>query len=615
MKKKNKVRNIALASSSLAVLAIVPVTAAIANHDDEVADIQINVGEKTTLSAVAEFLEDKAGGDKDYKIEWSITGDDKKIASIDSNGVVTGKAAGKAEVVATIKGESNLRATAIIEVKSTVTGLDVKNREITVRVGEELPVEYQVLPSNAATKEIKMKSSSTKVAKVNASKGTITGVEAGETDVVINTVDAGQDPFNNPIQETVKVKVVSTVTGVEVTNVKNNKLELNSGDKFTTEYNVLPSNAFFKDVTFKSSNTTAVSVNNKGVITANKAGQATITVETKDGSHEATFDVIVDGGTDEDEQVAVEKVSIVNKSELANTLLTDTPLIELAVLPQNYQVKNSSFTYEVQDPSVLKVSSGGKITPISIGTTTIKVVSKDNEDVYDTVKVNVYSDITGLVGEDTWELRVGEIATAPVHTLPVDNETLKMYVDFDKEGIVDLADRRNFKGIAPGEVLATFYSPDGKYQHEMKIKVISTVKSFDIPFERIELGLEPYSFIPQILPEDAFLKDVKYEIENPKIISINAKTHTISPKAEGETKVKATTVDGGLVDEFTVVVDYDATKLKIYDEKNKLISSSDINEKEAVQNNFIRKMILQKVLEKTENPIVKRVLNEMIAKM
>ena len=82
---------------------------------------------------------------------------------------------------------------------------------------------------------------------------------------------------------------------VGVTGVSLNKtsLSLNIGETFTLSATVTPSNAAEKSVSWTSSNTGVATVDQNGKVTAVKAGTATITVRTTDGSYTATCSITV----------------------------------------------------------------------------------------------------------------------------------------------------------------------------------------------------------------------------------------------------------------------------------------------------------------------------------
>ncbi len=96
------------------------------------------------------------------------------------------------------------------------------------------------------------------------------------------------------------------VTGV---NLSKETTTVEVGNTETLTVNIVPSNATNKNVTWKSSDTGIITVNNNGIITGIKEGLATITVTTVDGGYSDTITVEVTGGA----EAAVTKIEVKQK--------------------------------------------------------------------------------------------------------------------------------------------------------------------------------------------------------------------------------------------------------------------------------------------------------------
>jgi uncharacterized protein YjdB len=613
----------------LTLLILLPLQA-IANQEEDLGEpsLYLKVGEKKELTAIAEFLKDV--DPEDYDIDWESSNTD--VARINSKGVIEGVQAGKAKITATVTGATNVQATAVVEVISTVDDLKVAEEEINIKVGEEYQLQYEVLPSTAFNKNVKFRSSDSNIAKVNSNTGLITGISEGTAVITASTVDKGKNP-EKPIEKTITVNVDSTVTGVKILN--KGPIELKVDETAELKYEVLPNDAYLKDVIIKTENSKVATVNSRtGVITARGNGTTTITVETKDGGYTDTIDVIVTGGEPEKNLDSVNIIADDQKNDVVNLYVGEERQLELSYSPADVKLYAKDISFSTEDTDFVKVTQNGRITGLKEGKATVTVFAKGATD---TVTVNVISTVKGIEGEDEWHLKVGEVAKPPVHVVPYNAFNRNLIITHNGKDVIKVnTNEATIEGLKEGVVKAKFTTEDGGYTHEMTIYVEGVAKSFDIPFEKLELGLKPYVIEPVFEPADVLNKEVKYEILGENIISINSKTNTITPKKEGETVVRATSVDGGFVDEFTVVVDFDVTDLKIYDENNQLIGSSDPSDevekptKPEDSNNgndndegttddkdndglsYIRKLIIEALLERTDHPLIKQVLMNML---
>ena len=162
---------------------------------------------------------------------------------------------------------------------------------------------------------------------------------------------------------TVKVPTVG-VTGVTL---NKSTLELIAGDTESLTATVAPSDATNKAVTWESNNTAAATVDANGKVTAVAAGEATITVKTKDGEKTAICTVTVKAAT-----VAVTGVTL-NKTELKLTT-GDTETLTATVAPENATTKDVTWT---TDNAAVATVTNGVVTAVKAGTATITVTTAD----------------------------------------------------------------------------------------------------------------------------------------------------------------------------------------------------------------------------------------------
>lgn len=153
---------------------------------------------------------------------------------------------------------------------------------------------------------------------------------------------------------------------IEVTEVKlnENELRLTIGDIKTIKANVIPEDAYNKNVVWSSSNETIASID-YGQITAIKEGETTISVKTIDGDKTATCKVIINAQTIEIANITISETSISIPIEKTYTLTYN-------ISPAN--ATDKTVVWKSSDENIATVIDGHIIAK-SIGIATITVSS------------------------------------------------------------------------------------------------------------------------------------------------------------------------------------------------------------------------------------------------
>lgn len=143
-------------------------------------------------------------------------------------------------------------------------------------------------------------------------------------------------------------------------------MELLEGESYTLTATISPSNADNQKIIWASSNVSVVSVK-EGVVTALKAGKATITAKSDDGGKTATCEITVNAKVYPVENVSLNRTSV-ELTEGEEITLTAT------VKPDN--ATNKSVTWSSSDPSVAEVVDG-KVAALAPGSATVTVKTDD----------------------------------------------------------------------------------------------------------------------------------------------------------------------------------------------------------------------------------------------
>lgn len=273
--------------------------------------VEMGVGGKLLLSPKVSPI---SATNKDLSFKTS----NSKVATVSSNDIITARSRGTATITITAKDGSKKSTTIKVQVNDTVNvkSVDLKATRSTLTVGgARTKLIAATNPSNATVRTTSYSTSNKAVAIVEkTSKGVamVKPVGPGTATITLKLTDGKL----NKVYGKVTVKVVQPVTGVTL-NTSNLVLSTDSTFGDTTAQltaNVLPQNASNKSVTFVSSNPSVATVNSTtGLVSAQAAGTAKITVTTADGKKTASADVKVNG-------VTVNKLAVKKNVSTGNTI-------------------------------------------------------------------------------------------------------------------------------------------------------------------------------------------------------------------------------------------------------------------------------------------------------
>ncbi len=213
-------------------------------------------------------------------VKWTTS--NKKRATVDANGLVTGLKAGKVTITATATDGSGARKKITVNV-----GVMVRNIAISgpneVWSGNKIELNARILPGNATDDEVIWSSENSAVAKVSK-KGVVTG---GVVDVptqvkIYAEAKDGAGAKSEHIVTVVPVARSISIGRADAGMAGSLILSENGGTAQLTA-TVYPA-AATQQVRWRSSNESVVTVSGDGKVTARRAGRTTIVAESLDGS-------------------------------------------------------------------------------------------------------------------------------------------------------------------------------------------------------------------------------------------------------------------------------------------------------------------------------------------
>ncbi|MDY6323990.1 MAG: Ig-like domain-containing protein [Catonella sp.] len=205
------------------------------------------------------------------EVTWTSSKDG--VATVSSDGLVTGVSGGLAIVTAT-SDDGNYTAQCVVTVMEYAAKLTVKPKSKIMEVGDTLSLTVTASPASVTNKKVTYSSNKKSVATVNKS-GVVTAKKVGTATITVKTTDGSGATTKCTI------KVVKRASSLSLNRYL---ITMVVGRTTTLKGTVRPKTATVKSLRYKSSDENIVYVTGSGKLTALKTGEATITVSTKDGS-------------------------------------------------------------------------------------------------------------------------------------------------------------------------------------------------------------------------------------------------------------------------------------------------------------------------------------------
>ncbi len=494
----------------------------------------IYVGKYTTLTPT--FIPDYA---TNQKVTWKTS--DKNIATVDTEGKVTGIKEGTATITVTTA-DGGYTASCTVTVMVQTTGVTLNRTEATLNKGDSLTLVPTVLPSNASNKEVTWKSSNTAVATVDE-KGVVTAVAGGSCTITVTTKNSSKTA-------TCKITVIEKATGVSLSKTK---LSLYKGQEYTLTATVLPKTATNKAVTWKSNDTSIVRVSSSGVLTAVGIGTATVTVKTADGGYEAYCDITV-----------VKKVPVTGLTldVTAKSINVDEYFTFMATIaPSN--ASERGLTWKSSSTKIVTVDKNGRMKGVAPGTAIITATTVDGG--YQAqCKVTVIQPVTGVrINASSVTLALGKSKTLVANVFPSDATNKSVKWSSSDSKVVSITSKGVATAKAAGTATITVITVDGGFTSNCSFTVYVPVTGVKISATKVELPKgETRLITASVLPASASNQGITWKSSNTSIATVN-EAGQITARSKGTCNITATSKDGGYSATCVVTVLQLASSVKL----------------------------------------------------
>jgi len=210
-------------------------------------------------------------------VVWSSS--NEAVAIVNEQGLVQAVSPGKTTItaVSTDPGITAKNSSTIV-VGNAVKAISLSASNATVDKGKTLKLTASITPEDVLSKKISWTSSNTKVATVSTA-GVVSAKGVGKATITATATDG------SGVSKTVDILVVQKVTSLSSSS---RRIILFEGSSSKGVVKVSPADASNKAIKWSSDSNYVAAVDQNGVITAKRAGEATITAIAADGSNKKT---------------------------------------------------------------------------------------------------------------------------------------------------------------------------------------------------------------------------------------------------------------------------------------------------------------------------------------
>lgn len=505
--------------------------------------------------------------------QLTFTSSNKKVATVDDDGVVYGIKKGTTTITATLKGARRTwTAKLTVTVARPVTAVNVKEDNLplydawdptvadaldpwseygdlpvlVLRAGKSQKISANLQPSDATNRSWQLTTSDSSIVKVSGTS--FVGKAGGECLV---TVQSKQNP---EVYTAYRALVVQPVTKVKVTG---DEKSMYVGESIMLTATVSPSTATIQNVIWSSDNEKNAVVDEYGVVTGVSKGSAKITAKAADGSGQyGTFTVTV---LQQPEALTLSEDEFNLKSGNYKTL-------KATVLPST--VSDKTVVWSTSDASVAKVSASGRVTAVNAGTAIITCECKNYPGIYAQAVVHVYQPVTKIAFmSSSAYVGAGESITVNWTATPVTATDTSVTLSTNKPDVLSVSQDGTVVGLKRGEAYVYAKANDGSgVQGRIKITVTQPVEGVEMKYDEVSVGVDStVSNVAELIPSNASITSMKWTVEDARIATVTGSRNkpTVTGRSWGSTKVIGVTEDGGYVATFTVNVGNYDEALKI----------------------------------------------------
>lgn len=499
-------------------------------------DFAITTSSKSVAVGDIIDLETNIGEAGKTSVNW--TSSDTSVATVSAAGEVNALRKGTVTITASVINNEIFGTTDIQKSTVTVNVIDsfaLSEKEHILNVGEKFDLTGIVTDDTAS---ITWKSSDESVAVVTTSKTdkytvTVTAKSAGVT-----TITATQMIDGVAKTAVCEVSVKEPVLNVAIST---KEVEIIRGTQYRLIVTFTPNRPDNTNVTWVSSDESVVTVDDNGIITGVKGGQAAVSVVSEDGIKIASCTVSVR------EPVTSIKMDI---NTVTTSLATKTYQLTYTILPAGDGV-NRNVTWKSSAPDIATVGENGLVTFLKPGKATIIVQTVDtgyNGNLIDTCEFYINNPVTAVdLDYTSITLKLNEQFRLTTKITPEDASNKTIIWSSSDTNVATVNEEGMVKAVGSGSATILAKSQDSGATSMCNVTVYQPVTSISISNETMSVrkGTE-FWLNATALPENAMNKEILWT-SNDTSIAIVDQNGKVSTLEAGNCVITATSQDSGVM--------------------------------------------------------------------
>lgn len=437
------------------------------------------------------------------KLTWSSS--NPSVATV-SEGVVTGLRAGETVItVSTVIQGVYKSASCNILVLPAVTSITIDPSDVSISIGEYKTLTAKITPTTINSVDLKWISSNEKVVKIN---------EQGKKYVTIQGVSGGSAVITAINQQNVVVGFCNVTVKQPVTSIVLSQTNVTislAESSFMLKATVLPTTATNQKLSYTSTNSSIVRVDDTGKVTLVSAGTAAIVVSSVDTPSISTICNVV---------VTTPVTGVEIDANALSMVVGESKRLTYTIIPTT--ASNKEVTWSTSDPRVCSISSTGTITAVNVGTATVTVTTKDGKYTKTCIiTVSQYATALKLNIEDL-TLNVGETFQMVVTATPA-SSTDKYTWETSNASVVTVSTTGRVSGKSEGTAIIIVKSNRGITAF-CRIKVKQQATGIELNYAKKTVAVsDTFTLKATVLPKNATNQNVTYVSSDKSIATVTKK--------------------------------------------------------------------------------------------